>query len=169
MKLGMVIAHNGFRDEEYFIPLDFLSSKNIEIITISSAESPAIGKSGGKADVDLLLADVKVEELDALLFIGGPGAREYVNDSCAHTLAGEIVAQKKILGAICMAPLILAHAGVLAGINATVFINYAQNLIDKGANYTGRAVETDGLIITANNVEASLDFAKTVFEKLGAS
>ena len=75
-----------------------------------------------------------------------------------------------MLSAICIAPVTLANSGVLKGKKGTVWTNeeskIEQKLIDKGVNYTGKTVEIDGNIITANGPEAAEEFGKAIVNAL---
>lgn len=70
--------------------------------------------------------------------------------------------RKKIVSAICFAPVILANAGLLKEKKATVAGTQAKNIRDKGAIYTGPGVTVDGNIITANAPKASRLFGQTI-------
>ena len=94
--------------------------------------------------------------------MGGNGASEYWDDPLAHALAQEAVRLKKVLGAICIAPVTLAKAGVLKGVRATVWASEASQLKFSGAQYTGNPVETDGLIVTANGPAAAREFGQQI-------
>ena len=70
---------------------------------------------------------------------------------------------RKPLGAICIAPTILAAAGVLEGIKATVWNrdNAESAFLElHGAIFTNESVTQDGLIITGNGPEAAEEFGK---------
>ncbi len=72
----------------------------------------------------------------------------------------------KVLGAICLAPVTLANAGLLKNINATAFSSALNTLIKKGANCTGKDVEKDGLIVTASGPSAAKEFGVVLMEAL---
>ncbi|MBC7348303.1 MAG: DJ-1/PfpI family protein, partial [Clostridia bacterium] len=74
----------------------------------------------------------------------------------------EAAEQGKVLGAICLAPVTLANAGVLAGRKATVFSPEAKRLEAAGAKYTGAGVEIDGRIVTASGPENAKDFGEAI-------
>ena len=79
--------------------------------------------------------------------------------------------KQKILAAICIAPAILAKAGVLEGKNATVWSSVLDKgpikiLEENGANYVEKDVVVDGNIITANGPQAASEFGRKIVEIL---
>ncbi len=111
----------------------------------------------------MALEDVDVSQFEKVAFIGGPGAVNFINDSEAHRIARQTVEQGKKLGAICIAPTILARAGVLKGKQATVWDSGGEQaaLIEsEGASYTGENVTRDGDIVTANGPPAAEEFGR---------
>ena len=117
----LVVAHEMFRDEEYDEPRRALEEAGNTVKVASSAPGEAIGRFGLTAPVDLLVSKADIADYDAVVFIGGPGAREYFNDPAAHKLAVEAAATGKVIGAICIGPHTPAAAGVLTGKRATCF------------------------------------------------
>ncbi|MHC4617653.1 MAG: DJ-1/PfpI family protein [Planctomycetota bacterium] len=112
---------------------------------------------------------MSVDQFDAIVFIGGPGASEYFNNPVAHNIAREAAAKGKILAAICIAPRILANAGVLAGVRATSFLTEREMLELADVKYTGAPVERDGPIITGRDPAAARLFATAIAEALAAA
>lgn len=167
--IAMIIAFRDFRDEEYFIPKQILQKAGFAIKTVSTSLGQAIGKFGDAAKVDILLNDLKVGDYDAVLFIGGPGAAKYIDDPHAHQIAREVLQKNMLLGAICIAPAILAKAGVLSGKKATVWSSAMDKstvkiLKEEGAQYQTDPVVVDGKIITANGPAAAKGFAEAITE-----
>ena len=106
------------------------------------------------------------EVVQAIVLPGGmPGTlnlekSEYVNvavDWCAE--------HGKIIAAICAAPSILGHKGLLDDKNATCFPGFEDQL--GKANYTGDYVTRDGNIITGKGAGVTLDFAFEIAVALG--
>lgn len=60
----------------------------------------------------------------------------------------------------------LANAGILSGKKATVFTSEEGKLKDKGAECTGRSVERDGSLITANGPKAAREFGNAIAQAL---
>ena len=100
------------------------------------------------------------------MFIGGPGSFEYFYDPTALNLAQDFYNAGKLTTAICAAPVILANAGVLDEKNATCWNGVANVLTDNGANYTGKDVEVDGLIITGDGPLSATKFGLAIAENL---
>ena len=165
-KVLMVIASRKFRDEELFEPRKILLEAGAEVKVASSKLGESIGMLGGKAEPAILLSEVKARDYDAIVFVGGVGAKEFWDDEVAHKTARGCLEQEKILGAICIAPITLANAGVLKDRKATVFASVRDQLTAKGAKYTGRKVEVDGRIITANGPESARLFGEAIARAL---
>lgn len=169
--IAMVIASRDFRDEEYFVPKEILELSGAEIKAVSNQTGQALGADGGEVRIDILLGDLKVSDFDAVVFIGGPGAVQYLDNEEGYRIARETIAADKILAAICIAPTILAKAGVLKGKQATVWSspldrNPVKILQIQGAIYQDTAVVIDGKIVTANGPAAAKDFGKAIIEVL---
>ncbi len=161
-KILMVIAKDGFRDEEYFEPKKVFEENNLEVITASSEKGKCKGKLGGEADADISLQEAESKDYDAIVFVGGPGAEEYFQNDQALKLAREFARTTKITAAICIAPVILANAGILAGKKATVHESGAEQITSQGAEYTKKDVQTDSNIITASGPAAAKSFGQTI-------
>ena len=73
------------------------------------------------------------------------------------------------VAAICLAPVILANAGVLKGRRATVAGTEAKTIESRGAKYMGPGVTVDGNIVTGNAPKSSRLFGQKINELLKAS
>jgi len=159
----MVIAPENFRDEELFHPKEELERAGAEITIASSRTGEAKGKLGARVNVTLKLDQIKVDDYDAVVFVGGSGSAIYFDDRRALSIAGEAFKKGKVTCAICIASVILANAGVLKGKRATVWDGeYIEKIESKGATYTGKPVEVDGNVITANGPAAAREFGRTI-------
>jgi len=165
-KVLMVIAKRDFRDEELFETRRVLESGGVEVTVASSSLDEAVGMLRGKAKADVLLQDAKATEYDAVVFVGGSGASEYWDSAVAHALATEAAQAGKVVAAICIAPVTLARAGLLKGKKATVFQSQKADLTTGGASYTGRPVEVDGRIVTADGPGSAAQFGEAILKAL---
>ena len=165
-KAVMIIAEKNFRDEELFEPKKILEAEGVKVIVVSTSFNTARGMLGGKVKPDMLLSEIKVDDYDAIIFVGGSGASQYWNDSLAHNIAKEAVEKNKVLGAICIAPVTLANAGVLRGKKATVWPSERGKIEARGAIYTGESVQIEGKIITAEGPQAARKFGEAIAKAL---
>jgi protease I len=170
--VALIIAEQIFRDEEYEKPKKILEQNGIKVLTASTTLDKALGKLGMVVKPDILVKDLRSQALDALIFIGGGGSSQYFNDETAHETATYFNQPGKIIGAICIAPVILANAGLLKGRKATVFPDGKAALKAGGANYTGNLVEIDSslpdqaTVITGCGPEAATAFGEALAELL---
>jgi len=170
-KVAMIIAFRDFRDEEYFVPKETLKKAGVEIKTASNKMGRAIGADGGDVEVDLLVSEINPADFDAIVFIGGPGCLENLDNESSYRVAQETVSQNRVLASICISPVILAKAGVLEGRKATVWSSVMDRssvriLKDNGAIYQDEDVVVDGKIITGNGPAAAKEFGQAILEVL---
>ena len=165
-KILMIIASQNFRDEELLIPKKLFEKEGYEVTIASTSLKPCKGMLGAVVTPQVVIDEVKVDDYSAVVFVGGVGAQEYFNHPGAHRIAKEGVSRGKIIGAICLAPVILAEAGVLKGKKATVWASEGKTLEAKGAHYTGKSVEVDGDISTASGPQAAEEFGKSIISLL---
>lgn len=163
----MVIAPRVFRDEEYAEPKAVLETHGASVVTASAQPGRCIGKLGMTADATISVAEAADRAWDAVIFVGGGGAEIYFDDVSAHGLAREAARSETVLAAICIAPSVLAHAGLLRGVTATAFPSQREDLVANGALWSDGPVAVDGNIITANGPEAARAFGEAILEALG--
>lgn len=165
-RILFIIAFEMFRDEEYEEPRKVFEKAGYKVTTASTKMGMAHGKIGMTANVDILIKDAKVADHDAVVFVGGPGSYDLFDNADALRIAREAVKEGKILGGICAAAAILAHAGVLKGLKATSFPGVSDELIKNGAKYTGKGLEIDGKIITADGPAHAKHFGEAIVKAL---
>ena len=162
-KAVFIIAAKDFQEQEFSRPFAILTQAGVEVMVASTAMPFAVGSEGARARVDMLLKDVNAGDFDAVVFIGGMGAFTYIEDPLAHHIARDAAEKKKILAGICIAPMILARAGVLQGRRATVHPSAAEDFRKvRGVKYTAKAVERDGKIITADGPDSAQGFGQEI-------
>ncbi|MEA1896021.1 MAG: DJ-1/PfpI family protein [Euryarchaeota archaeon] len=164
----MVIAPSDFRDEELFVPKEFFEKNGAEVVIASENTGTAKGMLGGTTPIDLSVSDANISDYDAIIFVGGSGIKSHklYENKAYLKLAADTSSSGKIIGAICLGPMVPAAAGILSGKNATVFESGAAYITGKGANYTGAVVTRDGRIITGEGPHAAEAFAQMIAESL---
>ena len=167
-KAVFIIAAKDFQDDEFAVPKAVLEKNGAQVTVASTTLSEITGMNGSKAKADILLNDVAVKDYDAIVFIGGTGAQQYLDDPLAQKIAQESVREGKITAAICIAPVILTNAGLLKGKKATCYPTNGNLLTAGGVNYTANPVEIDGRIITADGPKSAQQFGEEIFKALSA-
>lgn len=159
---AVIIAQKDFRDEELHDIRAVLDSRNIVTVIVTKTRNKAKGKFGMEIKPDLAIAEIETKDFDALVFVGGTGCRQYMSDEVALKLINDFKNSGKILCGSCLAPSILASAGVLISKRVTAFPTEEENLKNKGAEYTGMPIETDGNIVTSKDPTDAEKFAEQI-------
>ncbi len=168
-KILMVLSPQQYQEEELNVPRDYFQSRGYSVVLASKGVKTATGMNGESVLVDLDLKEVDLSDYVAVVFVGGEGIYSLrLNiDPDYQALAKSTSAQKKLMGAICLAPWILADAGLLKGKRATA--SETDHIKSKGAIISDEAVVQDGNIITGNGPNASGEFAQAIVAALEAS
>ena len=161
----IVIAPQDFKDEEYFLVREELEKAGHKVL-VSSLQDTATSVEGKQVVTDVLIDEADVADYDALVFVGGAGASVYFENEKVLEMCYQTIEQGKLLGAICIAPGILARAGVLAGKDATSFESELSTLDEAGAITSDSHVVVDGQIVTADGPQAAREFGKKIAELL---
>ncbi|WP_319507637.1 DJ-1/PfpI family protein [uncultured Methanolobus sp.] len=165
----MVVAQDGFRDEEFFEPLDMFEDAGITITIASKTTDEATGALGGSVKPDVSIDKVIISEYDGIVIAGGPGSRKQLwPDKKLQKLVADAFEHEKVVAAICVSPVILARAGVLEGKKATVFKDPESiKELEKGkAIYENADVIVTENIVTARDPACAEAFGEAVIEAL---
>ena len=165
-KVAVIIAPEKFRDEEYAQPHASLTLAKADVTVVSRAVGKCHGTLGSVVHARMTLDEAAKHEWDAVVFVGGEGAGTYMDDPVAHALALRTNERGKLVAAICKAPTILAHAGLLRGVEATSFPAYHDDLRQHGVlvrNVPVVEAEVNGApVITANGPQAAFAFGQAL-------
>ncbi len=163
----MIIAPSNFRDEELFVTKRVLESRGVRVFVTALGATEATGMLGGKVKIDMPFDVAANRRFAAVLLVGGSGARVYWNNIRIYNRLRKAYRHGSIIGAICISPVTLCRAGLLKGRKATVWGGVSGMLKKCGARYTGKQVEVDGRIVTANGPWAAKGFANAVLKLMG--
>lgn len=166
MKRIYVHFAEGFEEIEAVTPVDVLRRAGCEVTTISVTGSRQVKSSRGLVVMtDKLFEEVNYNDVDMLVLPGGmPGSKNL--DEHEGLKANILQANKngKWLAAICAAPMVFGHLGLLQGKKATCFPGCEPDLV--GASYTASAVEVAGNIVTGKGPGVSVKFSLALAEAL---
>jgi len=138
-------------------------------VDVNSKTGTSQGTFGGIAASEITFDKLRVEDFDAVIFMGGLGNVDYFNNPAVLGIARETYAKNKVIAAISNATTILADAGVLRGIRATGLPQHREQMKKAGAQYTGSPVERDGPIVTANDSLVAVQFARAIVVAIKAN
>jgi len=165
-RIVMVLAQKDFRDEEYTEPKALFDQAGFEVVIASNGVRPCRGRFGLEVPSELQFENINVLEFDALVLVGGSGAQQYFRDPMLHQVSQDFNQAGKLIAAICIAPTILANAGLLKGRKVTAYSSEEQVLRFAGVTWSRLAVEIDENIITANGPQSSKEFGEKIVEVL---
>ncbi len=165
-KVLFVVAPKNFRDEELLETEKILSGYGAKSTLASTTKGNVVGMLGAVVRPNALLSEVDPKDYDVVVFVGGSGCPVLWDNEDAHRIAQEAYKAGKLVAAICLAPVILARAGLLKDCKATVFETAKGELVKGGAKYVEKSVVRCGRIITANGPKAVRRFAEAIKEAL---
>lgn len=161
-----VFLANGFEEVEALTPVDILRRCELDVCTVGIGSQIIKGSHGISVVTDTDDGEIKIgDETDMVILPGGmPGTLNLEKSPAVQEAIDFCIKKDKYIAAICAAPSILGHKGLLSGKKATCFPGFETEL--EGAEYTGELVSVDGKIITAKGAGAAMKFALTLAEIL---
>ncbi len=160
-----VFLAEGFEEVEALTPVDYLRRCELEVKTVGVTGKLVRGSHGITVMADILPEGVKPELADMIVLPGGmPGTLNLERAPIVQEMITYCVEHEIPVAAICAAPSILGHRGLLSGKTATCYTGFEDQLI--GANATGEPVEKDGIFITARGAGVADRFAFKLIETL---
>ncbi|MBQ8503766.1 MAG: DJ-1/PfpI family protein [Clostridia bacterium] len=157
---------DGFEELEAIAPIDMLTRAHLEVKTVGVTGEVVCGSHGIKVTADCSLKDVILDDkLEAVILPGGmPGALNLENSPVVQKAIDFAAQNDKFVCAICAAPQILGHKGLLKGRNAIAYPGF-ENELD-GANISEDYVVCDGRFITAKGAGVAVDFGLEIVAQL---
>jgi len=168
-KILFIIPPERFRDEELFYTKEEIEKGGYKVEISSTVVGKCPGSRGGFGISEKSLDQIDSNKYKAVVFVGGGGSKLLWKNEIAHKIARSFNSDKKVVAAICLAPVTLAYAGLLKEKNATVAGTEAKTIESMGARYMGPGVTVDGNIVTANAPKASRLFGQKIIEVLTKS
>lgn len=162
----IVIAPKNFNDDEFKTSKEVFEKHGAKVDVVSTKEGEALGMKGTSVKIEKTISGINPDDYDAVVFVGGAGTKEIWDNKSIKELAVAFNKGNKVIGAICLAPVILARAGLLKDKSATVFPSEEKELEKNGAKYIGEKVVIAERIVTANGPDASEKFANAIVRSI---
>lgn len=161
-----VFLAEGFEEIEALAPVDLLRRCELDVKTVGINSNIIRSSRGIPVITDLDTNEIVLDNnLRMIILPGGlPGTLNLEKSQKVQEAIDFCANNDKYIAAICAAPSILGHKGLLNNKNATCspgFKNQIQN-----AKYTEDLVCKDGNIITGKGAGASIEFSLALVETL---
>lgn len=160
-----VFLANGFEETEALAPVDLLRRAGKKVVTVGVGDNIITGSHGIPVVTDTIAQEIRLdEELEMIVLPGGmPGTLNLEKSEYVQKAVDYCVQNNRFIGAICAAPSILGHKGLLNGKKAVCYTGFETQL--DGAVIGDDAVEEDGIFITARGAGAAIEFGLKLVEK----
>lgn len=162
-----VFLADGFEEIEGLTVVDLLRRAGIDVTTVSITGNTMI-HGAHKIDVlaDELFENVETyEKFDMIVLPGGmPGTNHLRDHEGLGNVLQDFYAKKKLLAAICAAPIVLGKYGFLKGEKATSYPGFEKELV--GAEYVTEEVAVSNTIITSRGMGTAIPFSLALIEQL---
>lgn len=164
-----VFLANGFEEMEALAPVDLLRRAGVEVFTVGVGSDMIVSSHNIPVKTDTTVDKIVLnDELEMIVLPGGmPGTLNLEANGVVQSSIDYCVENKKYICAICAAPSILGHKGLLKGRNAICFPGFKEDLC--GAIISEKYVVSDGNFITARGAGVAVDFGLEIVKALGGS
>jgi 4-methyl-5(b-hydroxyethyl)-thiazole monophosphate biosynthesis len=163
----LVPLAEGFEEIEAVTVVDLLRRAGIEVRTASLAGARVTGSHGIAVEADIAIDHANVADYDMIVLPGGmPGAEHLKQDPRVIALLRRFAGEGRYTAAICAAPGVLAHAGLLDGRRATSFPGFLGPGSAPGIGLSDEPVVVDGKVVTSRGPGTAIDFSLALIELL---
>lgn len=161
-----VFLANGFEETEAIAPIDLLRRAGKDVVTVGVGGDVISGSHGIKITADTSTDKITLDDtLEMAVLPGGmPGTLNLEADETVQKTLDYCTENGKFIGAICAAPSILGHKGILKGKKAVCYPGFESHL--EGAETLEVPVVCDGNIITSRGAGTAVDFGLKLIEVL---
>lgn len=160
---------DGFEEMEALCPIDILRRGECEVTVVGVGDQIITGAHGIGVCVDITDNEIMLDDkLEMIILPGGmPGTLNLEKNANVQKAIDYCVSNNKFVSAICAAPSVLGHKGVLKGKEAICFPGF-EGQLDCG-KVSEDYVCRDGNIITAKGAGVAQEFGLKLLECLKGS
>lgn len=160
-----VFLAEGFEIIEALAPVDMLKRAKIDVKTVGVTGKVVVSSCGVPVTADITVDEFDFYDVEAIVLPGGvPGTPNLEKNDVVQSAIDNAANTNTLICAICAAPSILGHKGLLKGKQATSYPSYQSHL--DGATLSNDYVAVDGNFITARGAGVSVDFGLAIVAKL---
>lgn len=156
---------DGFEIIEALAPVDMLRRAKIDVQTVGVTGKTVCSSCGVEVNADITMDEFEYHDVDAVVLPGGmPGTINLENSAAVQSAIDKAVEDQAFVCAICAAPSVLGHKGLLKGKEAIAFPGFEDAL--DGAVLSDKYVVTDGKFITAKGAGVATQFGLEIVRAL---
>ena len=160
-----VCLAEGFEETEAITPSDLLRRAGAQVTVVGVTGKTVTGSHGIPVVADKEIGEIDDSDVELVVLPGGmPGTLNLENSEGVQRLIDTAARQGALLGAICAAPSILGHKGLLNGKTAVCFPGFEKDLT--GAVPGTEETVRDGNIITSRGAGSAVSFGLKLVEVL---
>ncbi len=160
-----VFLADGFEIIEALAPVDMMRRAKIDVKTVGVTSQIVNSSCGVGVKCDMTIDEFDFYDVEAVVLPGGmPGTLNLEANQAVQNAVDNACNTNALICAICAAPSILGHKGLLQGKQATCFPGFEDSL--DGANLSEDFVAVDGNIITARGAGVCIDFGLEIVKQL---
>lgn len=160
-----VFLAEGFEETEALVPVDMLRRMGCDVKTVGVGGKEVTGSHGITVTADLEEKDVDTDLTEMVFLPGGlPGTYNLEKSPIVRAAVEAAAECGAYVAAICAAPSVLGHLGLLRGQKATCAPGFESEL--EGAEHVKEPVVASGKFITGWGAGAALPFALRLGEAL---
>lgn len=161
-----VFFGTGFEEIEALTVVDLLRRASVDVSMVSITGAKRVESSHKIwVEMDMLLEEVDFSQVKMIVLPGGmPGTKNLEACEILMEQVERFHAEGKYLSAICAAPSILGHRGMLKGRNACSYPEFESHL--EGAEITKNPVEISEHIITSRGMGTAIEFGLAVVARM---
>ncbi len=154
----------GFEEMEALCPIDILRRGECEVATVGVGEEIITGSHGVSVYTDIVDGEIVLDsDLDMIILPGGmPGTLNLEKNANVQKAIDFCAENNRLIGAICAAPSILGHKGLLRDKEAVCFPGFEEQLNCK--KLSDGYVCRDGNIVTAKGAGVAQEFGLKLLE-----
>lgn len=166
MKKAGIFFATGYEEIEALTVVDLLRRVEIETICVSVDNQKSVkGSHGINVEMDMGIDELDFNSLDIIVCPGGmPGTKNLEACKVLTDRIQEFYKSGKLVSAICAAPMILGHMGILRSKKACIYPGMEEELIGAEVVYDG-VVKTDN-VITSRGMGTAIDFGLEIVAAL---
>lgn len=160
-----VFLADGCEEIEALCPVDVLRRAGIEVKTVGVTGNTVTGSHNIEIKADIAISDAVFDNLEGIILPGGmPGTLNLEKDETVQKFIDFADKNNLLIGAICAAPSILGHKGILRDKKAVCFPGFEEDLV--GATVLSVPAVADGNIVTGWGAGGAFEFSFAVLQAL---